>query len=141
MSLRLLAASLLLGSRALFRGFMPSSISAQLPQGQPVGPKWEYKALKLDATQCSVEGLVANSLNAAGDDGWELVSYERLSNLFPKDAEGTLLIRPAATGPGREHSPQTADSFQGTMTMKMAPMQPGACRFLFKRVAPAAVKR
>ena len=139
MSLRLLAASLLLGSLALFRGFMPST-SAQ-SQGQPVGPKWEYKALKLDATQCSVEGLVANSLNAAGDDGWELVSYERLSNLFPKDAEGTLLIRPAATGPGREHSPQTADSFQGTMTMKMAPMQPGACRFLFKRMAPAAVKR
>jgi len=85
--------------------------------------------------------LVANSLNAAGDEGWELVSYERLSNMFPKDAEGTLLIRPAASGPGREHSPQTADSFQGTMAMKMAPMQPGACRFLFKRLTPTVARR
>lgn len=140
MSLRLLGASLVLGSFALIRGFMPFH-AAQAPQGQPVGPKWEYKALRLDANQCSYENQVATSLNSAGEEGWELVSYERLSNLFPKDAEGTLLIRPAATGPGREHTPQTADSFQGTMTMKMAPIQPGACRFLFKRLAPAAVKR
>jgi hypothetical protein len=104
-------------------------------------PRWEYKTINLDAIQCSDEGLVTKSLNAAGNDSWELVSYERLSNLFPRDAEGTLLIRPAATGPGKEHTPQTADSFQGTMTMKMAPMQPGACRFLFKRLAPVAVKR
>ena len=51
-----------------------------------------------------LKAMVANSLNATGEQGWELVSYERLSNLFPKDAEGTLLIRPAATGPGREHT-------------------------------------
>ena len=115
--------------------------SSQAPEKPTLGPKWEYKALKLDASQCSVEALVANSLNVTGEEGWELVSYERLSNLFPKDAEGTLLIRPAAVGPGREHTPQTADSFQGTMTMKMAPMQPGACRFLFKRPAPAIARR
>lgn len=140
MSLRLLAGSLLLGSFALIRGLMPFQ-SSQATEKPYLGPKWEYKALKLDASQCSVEPLVANSLNAAGEEGWELVSYERLSNLFPKDAEGTLLIRPTANGPGREHSPQTADSFQGTMTMKMAPMQPGACRFLFKRPAPAVARR
>jgi hypothetical protein len=140
MSLRLLAGSLLLGSFALIRGFMPFQ-SPQATEKPTPGPKWEYKAFKLDADQCSVESLVARSLNAAGDEGWELVSYERLSNLFPKDAEGMLLIRPAATGPGREHSPQTADSFQGTMTMKMAQIQPGACRFLFKRVAPAVPRR
>jgi hypothetical protein len=140
MSLRLLAASLLLGSFALMKGFMPFH-AVQAPQGQAIGPRWEYKAINLDAIQCPNESLVTHSLNAAGNDSWELVSYERLSNLFPKDAEGTLLIRPAATGPGKEHTPQTADSFQGTMTIKMAPMQPGACRFLFKRLAPVAVKR
>jgi hypothetical protein len=140
MSLRVLAGSLLLGSFALMRGFMPFQ-AAQSPQGQPVGPKWEYKALKLEANQCSVETQVTTSLNLAGEEGWELVGYERLSATFPKDAEGTLLIRPAATGPGREHTPQTADSFQGTMTMKMAPIQLGACRFLFKRAAPVTVKR
>ena len=140
MSLRLLAGSLLLASFALIRGLMPFQ-SSQATEKPPFGPKWEYKALKLDASQCSVEGLVANSLNVIGEEGWELVSYERLANLFPKDAEGTLLIRPAASGPGREHTPQTADSFQGTVTMKMAPMQPGACRFLFKRPAPAVARR
>jgi len=140
MSLRLLAGSLLLGSIALMRGLLPFQ-SSQAVEKPTLGPKWEYKALKLDSSQCSVEALVANSLNAAGNEGWELVSYERLANLFPKDAEGTLLIRPAANGAGREHTPQTADSFQGTMTMKMAPMQPGACRFLFKRPAPAAARR
>ena len=140
MSLRLLAGSLLLGSFALIEGSMPFQ-SSQATEKPTLGPQWQYKALKLDASQCSVEGLVANSLNAAGDEGWELVGYERLSNLFPKDAEGTLLIRPAATGPGREHTPQTADAFQGTMTMKMAPMQPGACRFLFKRPAPPVSSR
>jgi hypothetical protein len=140
MSLRLLAGSLLLGSFALIRGLMPFQ-SSQATEKPILGPKWEYKALKLEPSQCSVEMMVANSLNAAGEEGWELVSYERLSNLFPKDAEGTLHIRPAATGPGREHTPQTSDSFQGTMTMKMAPMQPGACRFLFKRIASPAPKR
>jgi hypothetical protein len=140
MSLRLLAASLVLGSFALMRGLLPAP-AAQAPQGQPVAPKWEYKALRLDANQCSYENQVATSLNSAGEEGWELVSYERLSGTFPKDADGTLLIRPAATGPGREHSPQTADSFQGTITMKMTPTQPGACRFLFKRPAPAPAKR
>lgn len=140
MSLRVLAGSLLLSSFVLIRGSMPFQ-SSHATEKPTLGPKWEYKALKLDASQCSVEGLVANSLNAAGDEGWELVSYERLSNLFPKDAEGTLLIRPAATGSGREHTPQTADSFQGTMTIKMAPMQSGACRFLFKRPAAAAARR
>lgn len=140
MSLRLLAGSLLLSSFVLIRGLMPFQ-SSQATEKPPLGPKWEYKALKLDASQCSVEGLVANSLNAVGDEGWELVSYERLANPFPKDAEGTLLIRPTATGPGREHTPQTADSFQGTMTMKMAPTQPGACRFLVKRPAAAAARR
>ena len=132
MSLRLLAGSLFLGSFALIRGSMPFQ-SAQATDKATLGPKWEYKMLKLDASQCSVEGLVANSLNTVGDEGWELVSYERLSGTFPKDADGTLLIRPAATGPGKEHTPQTADSFQGTITMKMAPTQLGACRFLFKR--------
>jgi len=76
MSLRLLAGSLLLGSFALIRGLMPvqSSPATEKPY---LGPKWEYKALKLDARECSIEPLVANSLSAAGEQGWELVSYER----------------------------------------------------------------
>ena len=140
MSLRLLVGSLFLGSFALMRCFVPAQF-VQTAEKQTISPRWEYKALKLEANQCSYENQIATSLNAAGEEGWELVSYERLSITFPKDAEGTLLIRPAATGLGKEHTPQTADSFQGTMTLKMAQAQPGACRFLFKRVSPAAAKR
>src|ERR1041385_6053518 len=67
MSLRLLAGSLLLGSFALIERSMPFQ-SSQGTEKPTLGPQWQYKALKLDASQCSVEGLVANSLNAAADE-------------------------------------------------------------------------
>jgi hypothetical protein len=108
MSLRLLVGSLLLGSFALMRGFIPDS-APQTPEKQTVAPRWEYKALKLEANQCSYENQVAASLNAVGEDGWELISYERLSITFPKDAEGTLLIslRPPAQAVNIRHKPPT----------------------------------
>ena len=139
MSLRLSLCLVLLGAFAMM-GLTPIP-ATQSPEKPGSYLKWEYKALKLDANQCEFENQVASALNSAGAEGWELMSYERLSAAFPKDAEGTLLIRPAATGPGREHTPQTADSFQGSMTIKMGQIQPGACRFLFKRQAIAAAKR
>src|SRR5260221_5057934 len=131
MLLRLLVASLVLSSFALIRGLMPAP-AAQPAEKPPARPKWEYKALRLESSQCLYENQIATALNTAVQDGWELVGYERLAG-FPNDASGTLLIRPAATGQGRDHSPQTADSFQGTMTMKILPAQPGACRLLLKR--------
>ena len=65
MSLRLLVGSLILGSFALIRGFMPAP-AAQAAEKPPVGPKWEYKALRLEASQCAIENQVTTSLNAAG---------------------------------------------------------------------------
>jgi hypothetical protein len=135
MSLRLLVGSLVLGSIALIQGFMPAT-SAQATEKPPSRPKWEYKTLRIEARQCVYENKIATALNTAGQEGWELVGYERLAE-FPNDATGTLLIRPAATGQGRDHTPQTADSFQGTMMIKMAPAQPGACRLVLKRQALA----
>jgi hypothetical protein len=139
MSLRLLVGSLVLSSFALIRGLMPAP-AAQVAEKPPVRPKWEYKALRLEPSQCVYENQIAVALNTVGQDGWELVGYERLAG-FPNDANGTLLIRPAATGQGRDHTPQTADSFQGTMTMKIVPAQPGACRLLLKRQALAAADK
>jgi hypothetical protein len=135
MSLRMLIGPLVLSSFALIRGFMPAT-PAQVADKPPVRPKWEYKALRLEASQCAYESQIATALNTAGEDGWELAGYER-SPGFPSDANGTLLIRPAATGSGRDQTPQTADSFQGTMTLKVVPAQPGACRLLLKRQALA----
>ena len=137
MSLRLLLGSLVLGSIALIRGLTPAT-ATQATDKPSVRPRWEYKALRLEASQCAFENQIAAALNGAGEEGWELVGYDRLAG-FPTDANGTLLIRPVATGPGRDQTPQTAVSFQGTLMMKVRPAQPGACRLLLKRqaVAPA----
>jgi hypothetical protein len=136
MSLRLLVGSLVLSAFALMRSFMPAPAEQAIDK-PPVRPKWEYKALKLEGSQCAYENQITATLNTAGEDGWELVGYERMV-AFPNEANGTLLIRPAATGSGRDHTPQTADSFQGTMTMKVVPAQPGVCRLVLKRQAFAA---
>jgi hypothetical protein len=132
MSLRLLSCSLLLVALAVFTHPLASQ-NGQGTQNSTPPPKWEYKLFKVDVNQCALENELTTSLNLIGLEGWELVNYERLSSSFPKDADGTLLLRPAATGHGAETTPQTADSFQGTITMKMGPTQAGGCRFMFKR--------
>ena len=140
MSLRLLSFSLVLVALAVFTRPLVSQ-NPQGPQNAAPLPKWEYKVVKIDASLCSAEQELTTSLNVIGQEGWELVSYERYAALFPRDADGTLLIRPAATGHGAETTPQTADSFQGTITMRMAQTQPGSCRFLFKRQAKTQTGR
>ena len=141
MSLRALACLLLLTTFVLF------TASLTLPSGRASAdtttePAWEYKVLRLDAGLCSMEDQVAAYLNQAGQNGWELVSYEHLPSSLPKEAEGTLLLRPAATGAGRSNNPPTADSFQGTISMRMTPqMQPGVCRLMFKRPSRSTSRR
>jgi hypothetical protein len=132
MSLRLLSCSLLLVALAVFIRPVASQ-SGQGTQKPTAEPKWEYKVIRVDANECSSENELAISMNLIGQQGWELVSYERFSAPFPRDAEGTLLLQPAATGPGAAVAPQTADSFLGTITMKMAQTQGGSCRLMFKR--------
>jgi hypothetical protein len=68
MSLRLLVGSLVLSSFALIRGLMPAP-AAQVVEKPPVRPKWEYKALRLEASQCVYENQIATALNTAGQDG------------------------------------------------------------------------
>ncbi len=132
MSLRLLTCSLSLIALAVFTHPLASQNSQSTSSPTPM-PKWEYKLLRVDVNQCAQENELTTSLNLIGQEGWELVNYERFAPSFPRDAEGTLLLRPAATGHGAETTPQTADSFQGTITMKMGATQTGGCRFMFKR--------
>src|SRR2546421_7482059 len=96
-----------------------------ISQNPQLLPKWEYKVSRFDSGLCSSESELAVNLNVLGQDGWELVSYERFPAPFPRDAEGTLLIKPAATGPGAQTQPQTADSFTGNITMRMAQTSAG----------------
>ena len=132
MSLRLLGYSLFLIALAPFKIPMSAPVE-QATENPAIIPRWEYKVLRFDAGQCSSEAALAGTLNSLGRESWELVAHERLSPPFPNDAQGTLLIRPAATGPGRSVEPQTADSFQGTITMKMGQAQPGGCLLVLKR--------
>ena len=80
-----------------------------ISQNPQLLPKWEYKVSRFDSGLCSSEGELAVNLNVLGQDGWELVSYERFPVPFPRDAEGTLLIKPAATGPGAAIMAQPSD--------------------------------
>ena len=132
MSLRLLSGSLILAALAVFTYPLVSQNSQGTQYATPL-PKWEYKVIRVETNLCSTENELTTSLNVIGLEGWEIVSYERLLPPFPRDAEGTLLIRPAATGHGAQTQPQTADSFTGNITMRMGQTQPGNCRFLFKR--------
>jgi hypothetical protein len=136
--MRVLSCALLLIVLAAVK--FPSPQTGHEPEGPATESRWEYKAHRIDARQCSSEQEVAALLNAAGQQGWELVSYERLASPLPKEADGTLLIKNAATGPGRANNPQTADSLEGKITMKLADGQPSPCRLLLKRQAHPAAK-
>lgn len=129
---RVLGYSLLLALIATLALPMMSP-TQQFPNDAQNRPKWEYKVSTLDGSACSSDGAVSTSLNSLGQQGWELVGYERNATPFPRDAEGTLVIAPAATGPSKDVNPPTADSFQGRISMKMAQTAPGGCRMLFKR--------
>ena len=102
------------------------------------GPKWEYRTMQLEGAQCTSDG----SLNKAGQEGWELVGFSPVSVSFaPPDAQGSLLIKPAATGVGAQNSPPTADSFTGTMTIRMSEAHAETCVAVFKRLAPPVPPR
>jgi len=134
MSLRLTLYLFLLTLLVIFTASMtaPWQQSAGNP---PYPPRWEYRALRIDETSCLSEGEMSKGLTALGREGWELVAFDRPLPPFPKEAEGTLLIVPAATGPSKDVVPQTADSFQGNIAMKMVPPQQhvSSCMLLFKR--------
>ena len=134
MSLRILGSLLLLALFAAFRSPITSA-GRQEAEAPFDGRNWEYNVVRFDPSRCGNEELFTSTLNAMGLKGWELVSYERLTPVFP-NAEGNILMRPAATGAGRDVTPQLADSFQGTITMRLARPEIPYCRVLFKRPKP-----
>lgn len=132
MSSRILGYSLLF---VLVAGFAFRRIAAtqQSSENPPNLTKWEYKVAKLEANPCASDNEVTSLLNSLGQQGWALISYERVPPAFPRDAEGSLLIAPAATGPSKGVTPPTADSFQGSIAMKWTPSPSSGCRMLLKR--------
>ena len=130
MSSRLLGCSLLFVLIAAFT-FPMVAPTQQSPDKAPPLPRWEYHVTSLGGA-CTDDQITTSS-NSLGQQGWELVSYERISPAYPKEAQGSMLIAPAATGPSVGTNPPTADSFQGTILMKMAQVAPSGCRMVFKR--------
>jgi hypothetical protein len=137
MSLRIVGCALLLILLAALQ--LPAFQTRQDAPPTANAPAWEYKVQTLEWSRCVYDQSIVETLNTAGREGWELVRFERPeAPAFPKEAEGTLLLKPAATGPGRNNTPQTVDSFQGTITLKMGQTQPQphllpGCRLVFKR--------
>ena|SRR5215510_106978 len=112
------------------------TVSMTAPSQQPPADywaKWEYKVLRLDSNACASENDVTRQSNVLGQQGWEMVGFDRPVPPFPRDAEGTLLIGPAATGSSRGVNPPTADSFEGKIELQMAQTQSGGCSMIFKR--------
>jgi hypothetical protein len=135
MSSRLVAGLLLIFAYAAWKLPVSSTGQELKPSNAPGETKWEYRVHRIDGLQCASEASLSEPLNRLGQDGWELATFERAMLVLPKSADGTLVIKPAATGPGREHTPMTADSFQGTIQMNIADAHahPGACLMIFKR--------
>lgn len=129
MSSRVLGYSVLLVLIAAF--CVPLIAPTQQTPDNPPLKKWEYKVATLEGPTCT-ETQISTALNSLGQQGWELVGYERLSPAFPKEAQGSMIIAPASHS---TTSPPTADSFQGAITMKMGLSAPGGCQMVLKRPA------
>src|SRR5260370_12612541 len=121
-------------------GLPMSPAVGQGREDSPVGAKWEYKVVRFEAGPCSSENELALSMNSAGQQGWELVSYERMSPSFPRDAEGTLLMWLAATGEDKTAAPSNlptpppvAPSYDRTLSMQTSHPPPVGCRLIFNR--------
>lgn len=109
--------------------------SAQTPTQSASEPVWEYRVVNLESFRCNNEEAMTQTLNANGRQGWELVGYQTGPLEFPGSVGGTILMRPAATGAGKDVQPQLADSFQGNINLKMEQPRTSACRLVFKREA------
>jgi hypothetical protein len=134
MSLRMVICSLLVIALVAF-SFRVTAQQEPAAPGPNAAPRWEYRVLKGGVNQCSSEGWLAGALNTLGQEGWELVGIQQSPSSFPTDAQGQLLIAPAAVGPNSTTQPPTADSFAGTIAMKMNQVQPGGCLYVLKRQA------
>ena len=138
MTLRVLGFGLLVVAiLALRPPATPASGQATQPtQATPAAsePVWEYRVVNLDSRACNSEEAMTATLNAQGRQGWELVGYQAGPLQMPDGVGGSILMRPAATGAGKDVSPQLADSFQGTISLRMSQeRQISACRLVFKR--------
>jgi len=134
MSLRILGGLVLVFAVVALRApLTPAVGQGTQPAAEPV---WEYRVVNLDSRACISEDAMTATLNANGRQGWELVGYQTGPGQLPNEVGGSILMRPAATGAGKDVSPQLADSFQGTINLRMSqPYQTGACRLVFKREA------
>jgi len=96
-------------------------------------PVWEYRVVNLDGRACASEEAMTATLNANGRQGWELVGFQAGPMQVPDSIGGTILMRPAATGAGKDVSPPLADSFQGNINLSLQQGRTGSCRLVFKR--------
>jgi hypothetical protein len=73
------------------------------------------------------------TLNTNGRQGWELVGYQAWPPQSSGTAEGSMALRSAVPDGRQDLYPQLVGSYQGTISLKMPPAQPGACQLVFKR--------
>jgi hypothetical protein len=113
---------------------MPVSTRAQTTQATSE-PVWEYRVLTLDPTHCVSAEAMTTVLNTNGRQGWELVGFQAEPPQFPSTVDGAVALRAGAPNGRNDLYPQLADTVQGSVSLKMPQIQPGACHLIFKRKA------
>src|SRR5262245_60983653 len=98
-------------------------------------PVWEYPVLTLEPTHCLSGEAMTTVLNTNGRQGWELVGFQAGPPQFPSTVDGSVALRAGAPNGRNDLYPQLADTVQGSVSLKMPQVQPGACQLIFKRKA------
>jgi hypothetical protein len=96
-------------------------------------PVWEYRVLTLEPNRCASGETMTTILNGNGRQGWELVGIQVGPPQFPSVLQGSVAMLAGAPGGRNDLYPQLADSIQGTVSLNMPQVQPGACQLIFKR--------
>src|SRR5262249_32311763 len=96
---------------------------------------WEYRVLTLDPTRCVSGEAMTTVLNTNGRQGWELVGFQAGPPQFPSTLERSVDMRPGAPNGRNDLYPQLADTVQGSVSLNVPQVQPGACQLIFKRKA------
>jgi hypothetical protein len=85
--------------------------------------RWEYHVLQYGPTACAGDEL-PSSLNAAGAEGWEMVSFTAVAK-----GPSEIVLQTASLGYGKEVVPNLTDSWQGIIS----PVQEAGCQVILKR--------
>lgn len=92
-------------------------------ESQEAYVRWQYQIVQYGPSDCS-GGELQNSLNRAGAEGWEMVSFTQTAK-----GPNEIVLQMASLGYGKDVTPNLADSWQGIIS----PVEAPGCQAILKR--------